>query len=67
VLLRHLQQPLLEVASHLRGIPLQVVVEDVVQVSERAGSRDMVAAEGGEVEVRGDRVDYLRTAHHHAY
>src|SRR5215210_3557139 len=65
-LLGHLQQPVLEVAPDLGSVLLQVVVQDVLQAGQGAGGREVVAAEGREVEVRRDGLDNLRPPHHRA-
>src|SRR5215210_6725168 len=59
VVFGHLFEAVLEVGADLVGVGLEIVVQDVVYVSECACRGDRVPPEGGEVEVRGDGFDYL--------
>src|SRR5215210_4482476 len=62
VVFGHLFEAVLEVGADLVGVGLEIVVQDVVYVSECACRGDRVPPEGGEVEVRGDGFDYLGPA-----
>src|SRR5215207_3548432 len=48
--------------ADLVGVRLEVVVQNVVDVRQGTRRRDRVPAEGGEVEIRGDGLDYFGPA-----